>query len=508
MEFDSMTICGLVLAVVICIISLLILYARWNYGFLESLGIPVAEPHFIFGSLFSTRFTPIGYRDVDLMKKYGPLFGVYAGRQPKIYVCDPDILRLIMVKDASFFDAKVALDFGDRFLNEMPDYLSNDKWKIVRGFTSPAFSGAKLRIMNYPMKKSLVEWGTRLKSSINTGGGRLEKCALDDLLFDGLTELTLNCMFSIQDNSGKFPRILKNLATPKALEYPNIKAIASSFPILLKFLPPAQLSPEPAQEFLRIIEDLVASRTAPNSPPDVIDLCIEQLKKINTPEFRKAKMTKETILFQAFNFFFSGQDETALLISAMIYHILTSPAELRIEQKLYEEIDRLWEDLEDNGGDNQFPSREKLAQSDFLQANIYEALRLYPFFTAERVCTKSWFCEKYNFTVPKGMTITAPLWAANRNPEQFENADNFDPERFLPGRKENLHTYALSSFGHGPRNCTGKPLAMEVLRVVCAYIFKNFRFHLRPDSQLIFHPDGPWVFIKHEPIYFDVTLRE
>lgn len=76
MVFDLLTICGIVVAGVLCIISLFIWYARWNYGFLEDLGIPVVKPHFILGSLFSTRFEPIGYRDVALMKEHGPIFGV------------------------------------------------------------------------------------------------------------------------------------------------------------------------------------------------------------------------------------------------------------------------------------------------------------------------------------------------------------------------------------------------------------------------------------------------
>lgn len=191
------------------------------------------------------------------------------------------------------------------------------------------------------------------------------------MLFDGLTDLTLRCMFSIQDKSDRFPRILKTLASPKGLNYLNLKTVALSFPILFKFLPPEKLSPEPAREFLRIMESLIACRKETNTPPDVIDICIEQLKKITTPEYKQAKMTKETILFQAFNFFFSGQDETALVISAMIYHILTSPPELCIEKKLYQEIDSLWDDLEDNGDEDvQFPHREKLMQADFLQACI------------------------------------------------------------------------------------------------------------------------------------------
>lgn len=85
-----------------------------------------------------------------------------------------------MVKDSSYFDAKGPVNFRDSFLNEMPDYLPGEKWKIVRGFSSPAFSSAKLRMMNFPMKKSLVEWGTQIKNSVNRYDGRLERCAFDE----------------------------------------------------------------------------------------------------------------------------------------------------------------------------------------------------------------------------------------------------------------------------------------------------------------------------------------
>ncbi len=65
-----------ILAVILCVISIVILYARWNYGVLEKMGIPVVKPHFLFGSTFLTRFKPIGYRDIDWMKEHGSVFGV------------------------------------------------------------------------------------------------------------------------------------------------------------------------------------------------------------------------------------------------------------------------------------------------------------------------------------------------------------------------------------------------------------------------------------------------
>lgn len=220
-----------------------------------------------------------------------------------------------------------------------------------------------------------------------------------------------------------------------------VKLTSETFPILFNFIPPTLLSPRPGKEFLVVMNNLISSRKSPNSPPDVVDICIEQIKKLDTPEYKKANITREMILMQAFNFFFSGQDETALVISAMIYHILNS-SDQTIQDKLNSEVDSLWADEND---DAVLP-REKLLQAEYLQACIYEALRLYTFYDAERVCTKDWHCEKYNFKVPKGMTVMAPLWAVNRNQEYYANPDEFVPERFLDGNKEQL-----ASFGFGPR---------------------------------------------------------
>lgn len=285
-----------------------------------------------------------------------------------------------------------------------------------------------------------------------------------------------------------------------------------SFPFLFNFIPPTLLSHAPPYQFLQVMENLIANRKKANSPPDVVDMCIEQIKKVDTDLYKRANVTKETILFQAFNLFFSGQDEAALVISAMIYHMLKSPPEMEIENKLYTEIDALWDVIKRNESDksdeNNFLFREKLVQAEYLQACINEALRMYTFYYTERECTKDWHCEKYNFTIPKGTPIMIPLWGLNRHPDYFEAPEEFNPERFLGESKEKMHGYAYTPFGHGQRICTGKPLALEVLRLTCFYLFKFFRFQLRENSRLEFYPDSPWTFILHEPVHFDISLRD
>ncbi len=46
----NMELIGLVLAATVAVLVSVFLYLRRNYGYLESLGIPVDEPVFIFGS--------------------------------------------------------------------------------------------------------------------------------------------------------------------------------------------------------------------------------------------------------------------------------------------------------------------------------------------------------------------------------------------------------------------------------------------------------------------------
>ena len=64
-----------VLALFVVILSL-ITYIRWNYGFLESLGIPVEPPTLLFGSCPDIYLKYPHFEDIKRFQKYGSVFGV------------------------------------------------------------------------------------------------------------------------------------------------------------------------------------------------------------------------------------------------------------------------------------------------------------------------------------------------------------------------------------------------------------------------------------------------
>jgi len=60
----------------VVVVLILILYARWNYGILEAMHIPVVKPHFLLGSTYNAHNEVGGEADLRRFKKYGSIYGV------------------------------------------------------------------------------------------------------------------------------------------------------------------------------------------------------------------------------------------------------------------------------------------------------------------------------------------------------------------------------------------------------------------------------------------------
>lgn len=104
---------------------------------------------------------------------------------------------------------------------------------------------------------------------------------------------------------------------------------------------------------------------------------------------------------------------------------------------------------------------------------IKEALRLYPpIHIGNRMVA-----EDMNFdgqVVPAGERMFYSIYLTQRDPQSWENPQDFCPERFERGRKQ--PPFAYIPFGGGPRACIGAAFGQAEARILLAYLLRTFAF--------------------------------
>jgi len=109
-----------------------------------------------------------------------------------------------------------------------------------------------------------------------------------------------------------------------------------------------------------------------------------------------------------------------------------------------------------------------------LTTNVFkEALRLYPpvgIFSRE---ASEDHCIRKK-VVKKGSAVMISPWLIQRNPDYWDDAEIFDPDRFETESGQASAKCAYLPFSKGPRVCTGQAFAMQEAVLILASIVKCF----------------------------------
>jgi cytochrome P450 len=177
----------------------------------------------------------------------------------------------------------------------------------------------------------------------------------------------------------------------------------------------------------------------------------------------------------------AGHETTANMLSWAWYLLSENPG---VEQRLYEELAGVV--------GSRLPTLHDLRKLPYHRMVLQESLRLYP---------PVWFISRANlaedkigeYTIPRNSRIVLSPYAMHRHPAYWENAEQFDPERFTPERSEGRPHYAYFPFAGGHHLCLGNNLAMMEGQLVLAMVGQRYRLRLVPG-----HP------VEADPL---ITLR-
>jgi cytochrome P450 len=168
------------------------------------------------------------------------------------------------------------------------------------------------------------------------------------------------------------------------------------------------------------------------------------------------------------NLLAAGTDSTANTLTAITYHLLSSP----------EKLQKLQAELRGVVPEGSLPKFSEIENLPYLSAIIQEGLRLHPAVASrqERVAPEEDLIytdekSKKTYRIPAGTCMAMNPVLLSRLPEVYPSPQEFRPERFLENPKLKRHQL---TFSRGTRICAGINLAYQELYMILAAVFTRY----------------------------------
>ncbi|KAM7308947.1 cytochrome P450 3A25-like [Ixodes scapularis] len=126
-------------------LALLYMYAARYRNYWKKQNVVHENFSLIFSAVRRMMPRPSHLRDQDRYLRFGKVFGAYEDGKPMLFVADPELVRLVLVKDFPSLPNRRIINFFDPLLDNMLTIAPAEKWRRIRPAASPAFSTGKLR---------------------------------------------------------------------------------------------------------------------------------------------------------------------------------------------------------------------------------------------------------------------------------------------------------------------------------------------------------------------------
>ncbi len=231
-------------------------------------------------------------------------------------------------------------------------------------------------------------------------------------------------------------------------------------------------------------------------PPGTFDDLLSLFMNI---QFEGQPNTREQVKNEIRTFILAGHDTSARGLTWLWYNLSQKP----------ECIAKLTGELQATGKNARELGPHDLRELPYHRATIEESLRLHPpswvnlRMAKENLALKS--SSGKDYFVPRGTYIIVSPYGTHRSPAYWENAEQFNPERFLLPNRKTIHPGAFFPFGGGPRHCIGQGFAMTEMQLAVARLNSEFAIQIITGEV---EPMASLVLRAKNPIMAKVTQKE
>ncbi|TGO07172.1 hypothetical protein BTUL_0316g00080 [Botrytis tulipae] len=294
--------------------------------------------------------------------------------------------------------------------------------------------------------------------------------------FDLIGDLAFGQSFGGLENSQYHFWVSTIFDSIRAIQFAKVKDV---YPMLFQFIKPFMShglasARQRQQDYSKTV---VQKRLANPEPSNLVDFMDSMLRHRG----EKDGLSDEELVANSSILVIAGSETTATLLSGVTFLLLKNPAAMK---KLTHEVRTVMQSEED------ITFANATANLPYMLACLEEAFRRYPPVATglQRVTTSPTLISGYQ--IPPNTRVAVHQSAAYHSPLNFHRATHYLPERWLSSAKTDPHSPfyhdsrdVLQPFSIGPRNCIGRNLAYNEMRVILARIIWRFDLALCAESQ-------------------------
>lgn len=407
---------------------------------------------------------------IESFERFGDSYTVYSGFTKKIIITqDPELIEHVLKKNhKNYYKSPMLTEKLGRFLGNGLLTSNGAYWLRQRRLIQPGFHIQKIAALYQIMKETIDGF---LSKSVKTGTTDIypvmNKVAL---------EVVINTLFNIEMPTHAMNELSGFISETQDFFIRDVRQPHKSWWHSLSGEVKKNL--KKAAKTRNIIRSIIRQRRdSSRKYNDLLDMLMEARY-----EDTGAGMSEIQIIDEIMVLIIAGHETTANTLSWALYLLATHP----------EELEKL---RTSTAGSN----IHECVSNPFLQAAIYESMRLYP---------PAWISDRMalgddavkNYTFPADTVILLFYYGLHRNEKYWKNATHFKPQRFLENKDNGNVFYP---FGGGPRLCIGNNFAMAEMCIFLQGFIHRFDFNLAGTPPMM----NPLVTLRPDKVLLNINAR-
>ncbi|KAF6140522.1 hypothetical protein GIB67_035549 [Kingdonia uniflora] len=400
----------------------------------------------------------------DLSNKYGPIMLLQLGHAPFLIVSSPDTAKKILMTQDS--------EFADRPLTTAARI-------IMRGYTNVNFApygeywrqGKKLfgegllslqRVQSFRHVRE--EEAALMMEKISSSCSLQTPVNLGEMFRAFITKTSFRCAVTTTSQDGhRLAKMYNGVMTIMGdFSFEDFFPSLGWMDVLTGFRGRLRKIIQENDIFLdQLIEEHI-SRSAHScvKKKDLLDLLLQK-------EYNLTRGNIKALISDLF----LGSDDAATSLEWAFAEIFNKP---NVMKKAQEEVRRVV-------GMKSKVHEEDIHQMEYLKCVLKEALRLHPAGPTLVPRINFQVAHVNGYDIPANTTVLVNVWAIQRDPKIWDNAEEFIPERFTDKSEIKSPDHTFIPFGTGKRSCPGISFGIAILELFLANLLFHFDWKLPGD---------------------------